>query len=275
MEIDAELVSGLVRDAARREVLQHFRALAEADVREKGPGDLVTVADVACEQALGKALLDAYPGSAVLGEEAAAADPALMRRLYAAAPLWVIDPIDGTINFAAGRPGFAVIVALVIAGRTEAGWIHDPLADETVAALSGGGAWRAGGRLAAARGTPLRRMLGSAYGPAPAGGAVAEALAASGGIGRLDNRLCGGVEYIEFASGRRHFMLSARSLPWDHAAGALIAAEAGGTARFLDGSDYDPRVMDGRLLVAPDEAAWRQLQELIRTLPQQKKRAGT
>jgi len=267
MEIgESELarVGALIHEIGRETVLRHFHALAEAGVREKGPNDFVTLADVECERVLGERLLAAFPGTAVLGEEAVAADPALMRRLGEAAPLWVLDPIDGTINFAHGRPGFATIVALVLCGRTEAGWIHDPLADETVWARRGGGAWSEGKRLASAQGVALAQMLGSAYGPGAGNIHPDPALLASGRLGTIANRLCGAVEYIDFAKGRRHFMLTSRSLPWDHAAGALIAAEAGGIARFLDGTDYTPLVSDRRVLVAPDAGAWRALQEIVR-----------
>ncbi|HUI17504.1 MAG TPA: inositol monophosphatase family protein [Alphaproteobacteria bacterium] len=258
-----ERVGTLMREVGKETVLRYFRALARADVREKGPNDFVTVADVECERLLAARLLAAYPGTAVLGEEAAAADPGLMGRLREAKPLWVLDPIDGTINFAHGRPGFAVIVALVIGGRTEAGWIHDPLADETVTALRGGGAWSEGEQVFAAKGVELSRMTGSAYGPGAGTILADKALAESGRVGQIANRLCGGVEYIDFAKARRHFMLSSRSLPWDHAAGVLIAREAGGIARFLDGSDYAPTVSEKRVLVATDEASWRHLQALL------------
>jgi fructose-1,6-bisphosphatase/inositol monophosphatase family enzyme len=258
-----ERVSSLIREVGKATVLPHFRTLAKAEVREKGPNDFVTVADVECERVLGERLLAAYPGTAVLGEEAVAADPGLMGRLHEAKPLWVLDPIDGTINFAHGRPGFAIIVALVIGGRTEAGWIHDPLADETVAAFCGGGAWSGGGPVFAATGVELSRMTGSAYGPGAGNILADKALAESGRVGQIANRLCGGVEYIDFAKARRHFMLSSRSLPWDHAAGVLIAREAGGVARFLDGSDYAATVGEKRVLVAIDEGSWRQLQALL------------
>ena len=262
-ESGRERVGTLMRAVGKETVLRHFRALARADVREKGPNDFVTVADVECERHLAARLLAAYPGTAVLGEEAVAAEPGLMGRLREAKPLWVLDPIDGTINFAHGRPGFAVIVALVIGGRTEAGWIHDPLADETVAALRGGGAWSGGEQVFAAKAVELSRMTGSAYGAGPGNILPDKALAESGKVGQIANRLCGGVEYIDFAKARRHFMLSSRSLPWDHAAGVLIAREAGGVARFLDGSDYAPTVSEKRVLVATDEASWRQLQALL------------
>ena len=262
-----EEVESLIREVGREAVLPHFRALAKAEVREKGPNDLVTVADVACERELGTRLRAAYPGTEVLGEEAVAAEPDLMGRLGERAPLWVLDPIDGTLNFAHGRPGFAIIVALLLSGRAEAGWIHDPLADETAAAVRGAGAWSQGARVFAAKGVALAHMVGSAYGEGPGNILPDKALAESKAIGGIANRLCGAVEYIDFAKGRRHFLLSSRSLPWDHAAGVLIAQEAGGTARFLDGTEYKPTVCDKRVLVANDERAWRELQAIVRGQP--------
>src|SRR5258708_34225935 len=76
-----------------------------------------------------------------MGEEGATTDPSLVDLLDADRAVWVIDPVDGTFNFAHGRPGFAVIVAYVRNGTTLAGWIHDPLRQLTITAVRGPGAW--------------------------------------------------------------------------------------------------------------------------------------
>src|SRR5437879_2711858 len=109
--VDLERVTGLIEETAALEILPRFRKLAAGDIREKEPGDLVTVADEAAEARLTPLLTALLPGSLVLGEEAAAADPKLLNRLLGDHPVWVIDPVDGTGNFAAGRPAFAVMVA--------------------------------------------------------------------------------------------------------------------------------------------------------------------
>src|SRR3546814_8953683 len=89
--------------------------------------DLVTVVDVAVEKRLTARLTDLLPGSLVVGEEAVHAEPALMDQLASDAPVWILDPIDGTRNFAHGCPVFAIMVALAQGGESIAGWILDPV----------------------------------------------------------------------------------------------------------------------------------------------------
>src|SRR4051812_38447826 len=117
--IDA--VGALVREAADVAIRPRFRRLADADVRFKSPGDLVTVADYESEKLLTAGLTALLPGSSVLGEEAAADDPRLLARAAAAGDVWVVDPLDGTKNFAAGHGPFAVMVALLRGGVAVAG----------------------------------------------------------------------------------------------------------------------------------------------------------
>lgn len=260
--IDLETIAGHVRDVARAEILPRYRRLSEGDIREKKPGDLVTTADLEAERQLTRRLLEAAPGSVVLGEEAAAEDPSRLGLLGGEAPVWIIDPVDGTANFARGQPGFALILARVERGVARAGWIYDPLADVMVVAEAGGGAWSAGRRLQAA-GTDEADMVGAAYGRTRDGRRAAKALEESGRIGRVRNHGCSALEYIEIAFGRAQFSLHSRSLPWDHAAGMLIAAEAGGAVGFLDGSGYDPRIADRPVLAAASPANWKTVREIV------------
>jgi fructose-1,6-bisphosphatase/inositol monophosphatase family enzyme len=261
--LDPAIVAAYIRETARLEILPRFRALGGGDVREKRPGDLVTVADLEAERRLTGLLETAAPGTLVIGEEGVAQEPARLERLRGAAPLWLVDPVDGTSNFANGRPGFAVIVAYVEGGATRAGWIYDPLDDVMVTAMRGGGAWRGDERLRVAA-APPRSMIGSAYGRNPSGARHAEALARSGRVGTVRNHRCSGLEYAAIALGREHFSLHSRSLPWDHAAGMLLVAEAGGTVAFLDGSAYDPRIADRPLLAAASAEGWRVVRDVVR-----------
>jgi fructose-1,6-bisphosphatase/inositol monophosphatase family enzyme len=144
---DLDSVAQVLRDAAESEILPRFRQLAAADIREKGPGDLVTVADEAAEIAITPRLLALLPGSIVVGEEAAAADPELLRHLSGDQSVWVIDPIDGTANYASGVPVFAVMVALIRDDRTIASWIYDPISGEMAMAKAGSGVSVAGDTL--------------------------------------------------------------------------------------------------------------------------------
>lgn len=252
--IDPDRIAGFIREIAATEIVPRYQTLAVEDIREKKPGDLVTTADVETERLLTRRLLEASPGSLVLGEEAAAADPTRFDLLLGEDPVWVIDPVDGTANFARGRPGFAVILALVRQGAVRAGWIYDPLGDVMAVAEQGSGAWSAGERLRVAA-VPPPAMTGAAYGRTADGRRAAVALEASGRVAQVRNLGCSALEYVDIALGRTQFSLHSRSLPWDHAAGMLLVEEAGGVAGFLDGSAYDPRIATRAVLAASDAAA--------------------
>jgi fructose-1,6-bisphosphatase/inositol monophosphatase family enzyme len=260
---DSARIAAILREVADAEILPRFRTLRDGDVREKSPGQLVTAADVAAEAVLTRRLRELLPGAAVLGEEAAAEDPALFGVLDGEVPVWVIDPVDGTINFAKGNPGFAVIVALVIGGTTRAGWILDPLEGVLVSAERGAGAWCDGKRLRVATDLPLAAMTGAAYGKIGSEVRTADLLTASGRFGPVVNRMSSGIDYLALVLGRAHFQLASRSLPWDHAAGALITQEVGGTTRFIDGTDYDPRVPDRGVLSAVSRVGWDAIRDVI------------
>ncbi len=162
--MDLDRVARIIRETAAVEIMPRFCALEASDIREKKPGDLVTVADVAAERRLLAALTNEAPNTAALGEESVAEDPARLDLLSGAAPVWVIDPIDGTSNFAKSVPRFAVIVAYVVGGVVEAGWIYHPPSDAMAMARKGDGAWRDGRRLAVASGARGKNLAGSAYG---------------------------------------------------------------------------------------------------------------
>ena len=119
---DIQRISRLIEDVAAAEVMPRFKQLSPDDIRKKHGGEIVTVVDEAVETWLAPRLAEMVTGLVVVGEEAAAADPAIIERLAGDHPVWLIDPVDGTSNFAEGRPAFAVMVALVRAGEICAGW---------------------------------------------------------------------------------------------------------------------------------------------------------
>lgn len=261
MRLDVDAVTRIIERTAAEEVMPRFRALADHEVREKAPGDLVTVADEAAERRLSHELCALHPGTLVLGEEAAAADPGALELVRGAEPLWIVDPIDGTGNFAAGRPIFAVMVALVHGGRTLAAWINQPIAGRTAVAEVGAGAWIGGRRLRVAPTAAPAEMRGSLHADTFATKAVARQVARRRErVGAIKSLRCAGVEYLRMAAGETHFSLFTKLMPWDHAPGVLIHGEAGGTARTLDGVAYGPARRDApALILAPDEAGWQAL----------------
>lgn len=265
----ADLADILV-DAADREILPRFRRLADDDVSTKsGPLDLVTVADRAAERRIAERLADRFPGALVVGEEGCAEDPTRLDRLASAERAIVVDPIDGTFNFAAGLPLFGVMAAVVIDGRTVAGVIHDPMGRDHLCAIAGEGAWivgRDGGperpvRVAAA--APVDEMHGPISWPWLASPERERVAARQTRLAMAYCFRCAAHEYRLVATGAAHLALYGKLMPWDHLAGALIHAEAGGFSARLDGSPYRPSDRDGGLLLAPDEASWHALREAL------------
>jgi len=263
--IDIERVETIMREAAAAEILPRFQKLEAGDVQEKsGPNDLVTAADLAAEEVMSRRLADLAPGSLVVGEEAVAKDPAVLDHLVSDETIWIIDPVDGTWNFTQGRPHFTVIVALVRDGAVRAGWIHHPIDDATVTAEEGAGSWEAGRRLEVAQPASLGAMTAALYVGARRTPELHERVKAlKAGLGPRSYLACAGAEYLGLARGTTHYAVFTRLLPWDHAAGNLIHAEAGGYSRMMDDRPYRPVPMDGNMLLAPNPGSWRQLRDLL------------
>jgi len=262
-------VAALLRQATQAEILPRFRRLAVGAVRAKsGPLDLVTDADEAAERVITAGLQARFPGCVVVGEEATAADPAVLGRLAGAELAFVVDPVDGTANFAAGLPVFGCMAAAIIRGEIVASWIHDPLGDDTAMALRGEGAWieapdghRAALRVAAP--APVGRMVAAVswgYMPEPLKSRVASRLPR---LAATVNFRCAAHEYRLAAGGHAHALVYNKLMPWDHAPGWLLHREAGGHAARFDGSPYGPHTVAGGLILAPDRASWEALHEAL------------
>lgn len=241
---------------------------APASAWEKAPGELVTATDLALEATLSGQLSQLDPGAVIVGEEAVAGNPALVRSLGQAPRAWLVDPLDGTANYASGGTSFATMVALLIEGKTVLSWIYRPTDDALYVAERGGGARRDGTPLGRAESVAGSR---SARGPAALRGevltgflppdvlaVVAAHRSRFAAVGPGER--CAAVDYPRIAEGDSDFVLFWRTLPWDHAPGALLVQEAGGTVLRPDASPYVPG--DGRvgLLAASDEATWHTVQ---------------
>jgi fructose-1,6-bisphosphatase/inositol monophosphatase family enzyme len=252
---DLAQVADLIREVAAAELLPRFRNLSKDDVRQKRPGDFVTVADVASEQRLASGLAQILPGVPVVGEEAVEADPGLLDLIGRPGErCWIVDPLDGTSNFAAGKATFAVIVALVEDGRTIGGWILDVPNGRMAVALAGQGV--------ALDGTAVVGVPPNGPPTGFVGYKIRKALERQlpesrwHGLGPLTTLRCAGVEYLEILAGRATFSIYRRTKPWDHAAGALMLAEAGGGAVRFDGASYGPaQHIDAGIIGAPSRQA--------------------
>lgn len=252
---DIERVAARIRDVAAIEILPRFQKLAAGEMHEKQPGQLVTIADIEAERRLTPLLEEMVSGSVVVGEEGVAADASRLGVVGGPAPVWLVDPVDGTQNFAEGNPTFVTMVALITGGRTVASWIYEPIADRMTIAEVGSGGYCEGERLRAAAAAPLAKMNGRV------GSGTARKL--RGKIGSAVFQRCAGKEYLAVAGGEAHFAVFRRLFPWDHAPGELLVREAGAFAQRLDRTAYVPAEIDATLLIAPDEPSWEELRALI------------
>ena len=256
-----EHVEALMREAAAETILPRFRRLAANDIEEKEPGEWVTAADLEAERVLTAGLAALAPGSIVIGEEAVAANVALLSRLGESGPVWLVDPLDGTANFAAGKGPFAVMVALLRSGTTVASWILDPLTGACATAEVGGGAFLRGRRITAgAESSPLSLMRGAVFRRfLPQEWRIGVERWSSSIAAALPGSACAGHEYPAVVGGRQHFALFWWTLAWDHAPGVLFAHEAGAAARRLDGGPYIATDQRPGLLIAQNDAVWEQI----------------
>jgi len=193
--------------------------------------DLVTEVDRATEQWLVDQLARLRPADAILGEEGGG-------RPGTTGVRWLLDPIDGTVNFVLGLPHYAVSVAAEVAGEVVAGAVANPVSGETYRARLGAGAWLGDQRLTGPRAVPLARaVVATGFGydaqlRARQVAAVVPLLPQLGDIRRLG---AASLDLCFLAAGRVDGYFEAALNPWDHAAGGLVAAEAGCLRSGLNG----------------------------------------
>jgi fructose-1,6-bisphosphatase/inositol monophosphatase family enzyme len=230
-----DAVQTLLREVSAEAIMPYYRALAEEHVEEKAADDFVTVADKLAEEMLTDGLR-AIVDIAVVGEEAAFADPAVLDGLSGGC--WIVDPIDGTSNFASGHGHFGIQVAMAAGGITHSGWIYDPRRERLLTAHRGQGAFCNGEPVhARASGASPPRLSAMTRFMSPAQRELFEAeiapqytLAVAPG--------CAAEEYPVVAFGDHDLAIYERTLAWDHAPGCLFLNEAGGKCARQDGSPY-------------------------------------
>ena len=267
-DADIETVAELMKESATAELLSRFRRLEPGDIREKRPGDLVTVADIESERRLATGLSRILRGAPVVGEEAVAAEAGLLAHIAEAEAAWIVDPLDGTANFARGDERFAMIVALVERGETVAGWIYEPVTGRIAIATKGGGTLLDGAKVELPETTALNKSHGFVGWKIKREVEQNMRAGAKRQFGGLTSLNCAGKEYLEILAGRAQFSLYRRTRAWDHAAGTLMVREAGGLASRHDGKPYHPTQPDNAgILTAPDEKRWVELYELLLGAP--------
>jgi len=250
-----EPVSALMRQVAAEVVLPRFRNLAAHEISEKAADDFVTIADKESEQRLAEGLARILPEAGMIGEEACAVEPAILDRAGHGLH-WIVDPIDGTGNYAAGRPPFGIMVALADGGDVLAGWILDPLTGRLCHASRGAGAFVDGEPCRAREtGEPLPIAALAVYFMTPEQRADI-AVRAEGRFILVDIPRCAAEQYPRLVLGTNDVSLFERAWPWDHAAGALFLNEAGGRLARRDGTPYVIGDKRHGLLGASSPAMW-------------------
>ncbi|MER0449179.1 inositol monophosphatase family protein [Streptomyces sp. Edi4] len=233
-------VEEAVRKAAAAEIMPRFRRLALHEIVEKnGPHDLVTVADRLAEEHLTAALTAILPSSVVVGEEAVHADPAVYEALRGDAPVWIVDPVDGTRQFVRGEAGFCTLVALAHRGELLASWTYAPALDEMAVAVRGRGATLNGEPLHAGSPQPGAVLRVATSHPDYTTPEQKQALLALRTEG-VEAVPCGsaGLEYLAIARGELDALAFSWEYAWDHAAGLLLVTEAGGAQTTVAGVPF-------------------------------------
>ncbi|WP_448664704.1 inositol monophosphatase family protein [Sphingomonas sp. CJ20] len=256
-----EAVTTLMQGIAGRVVMPRFRMLADGDVAEKSLGEVVTIADREAELRLHEGLAALGLGARIVGEEAAEADPALLDDVGQGL-VWLIDPLDGTANFARGDAPFGMMIALVEDGVPIEGWLLDPLTGRLCHAARGRGATCDGVRLRArgtGRAVPVA-ALGTQFLPPHRRAQVH--VHAERELDLVPIPRCAAESYPRVALGVNDLTLFQRTLPWDHAAGVLVLIEAGGVVTDWHRQPY--RVGSGTgVLAAANDRLWRVAADLL------------
>ncbi|MGW1955935.1 inositol monophosphatase family protein [Streptomyces sp. NPDC001920] len=259
-------VEEAVREAAAAEIMPRFRQLAAHEIDQKsGPHDLVTDADRLAEQYLTKTLGALLPGSIVVGEEAVHANPASYEAIQADAPVWIVDPVDGTRQFVHGDDGFCTLVALAQGGVLLASWTYAPARDQLATATRGRGAFLDGKRLNSGAPEPGSDLRVATSHPDYTTDEEKRALLGLWTDG-VAPRPCGsaGLEYLAVARGESDAVAFSWEAAWDHAAGLLLVEEAGGAHLTLTGEPF--RITGGNALpftAARDAATARRVAGLL------------
>ena len=234
-----------IRAALSAGQLQRARFATDLSIDLKGAKNLVTEVDLASEKLIVEAIHSVFSDHSILAEEGDYPDGDGHHT-------WVIDPLDGTTNYAHGYPWFCVSIALVVGGELQVGVIHNPMTNDLFTAVAGQGAFHNGARISVSGRQPLAASLlatgfpyDCATDPENNFDHFIRFQKAARGI-----RRCGAaaLDLAWLAAGRLDGFWEVKLKPWDVAAGTLLVHEAGGRVTAFDGSEYE--ITDHRILAS-------------------------
>ena len=264
-EIDHDKISQIIRDVAADKIVPRFLQLAEGDIKTKtSPTDLVTIADEEAEIELTRILKGVLPGSQVVGEEAVSSG-AVTRDILkdTSATVWVVDPVDGTHNFAHGNPVFGTMVALIHKGERVGSWIYQIPRNRMVVGQKGSGIIIDGAPFQPAvkpenddAFSTMHAYISHKFVPPAMRPFIQERYSL---LKRASTCNCCAWEYVELLEGNAAFSIYSRIEPWDHMAGALLLEEAGFYTRKWDTSAYAATDLGGGVINAPSKELWERI----------------
>jgi fructose-1,6-bisphosphatase/inositol monophosphatase family enzyme len=254
--VDTQQISQILKEVAQEFILPRFDAGADVqEITEKtGPGDVVTIADREAEEQLISRLRGFTPDALVIGEESVFAAPQTLQALPTAPSAWVVDALDGTLNFTRGNSDFAVMLAQVRTGEVIRGWIYQPISENTWEAERGAGVALNGEQVVKAQPSG-RALLGATYIPFRREPGLPPQVKRSWGS-------CG-IDYPKLIQGEVDFLAYRSMFPWDHLPGGLMVAELGGLIATEDGQPYRPGSMGRRIMAAMSAQTWQKADELL------------
>jgi myo-inositol-1(or 4)-monophosphatase len=230
-------------EAARRGAAELERWRAKFSVKEKSRADLVTDADHASQKVVKDALFAAFPDHHFLGEEDAVGKEVEDTRPTGDAPVWVVDPLDGTSNYVHDVPAYCVSIGLWAGGKPIVGVIHDPRMNEVFTAASGLGAFLNGKAIHVSSVTALRDGMISTGFPADYQKQLRNNIAWGKVMAQAQSLRRTGSTALNLAyvaAGRFDGYWAYDNYAWDVMAGAIIVTEAGGTLTSAEGKPFDP-----------------------------------
>jgi myo-inositol-1(or 4)-monophosphatase len=234
--------------------------IGRTSVQHKGPADFVTEADFAAQEVVKSAVLQAFPGHSVLGEEDQLASNTTSKTEYR----WIVDPLDGTTNFVHGIPHYAVSLALEHQGEPLVGAIFDPSLNECFTAGLGLGAFLNGRPIRTTSESRLSEVIAGSGFPASLKPDSPDLLVFNTALFRCQGvRRTGSasLNMCDLAAGRYGVLWGFSTKIWDIAAGVLIIREAGGVVTSPEGGPID--LGSGRFLASGNQELHEQMLQLV------------
>lgn len=253
----------LVKQHAANEIMPRYNKVAYS---LKKDGSLVTEADSAMQEAMISSLQSYWPEYIVLGEEMSEAEQQAQLDSNAKG-LWVLDPLDGTSNFASGIPVFSISIALVMNNEVVLGLIYDPNRDETFSAIKGQGAWLNGTELKCSTEREWLNQCTVQIDFKRLASEMRVCLAREHPYASQRNFGSGALDWCWLAASRSQLYIHGGQKLWDYVAGQLILSEAGGIAKTFAGDKIFAKSLTPRsVMAAVNQSLFLQLQKYLTSL---------